>query len=59
MEFLTNDEVAKNLRVHPRTVDRWLKRGMLRGYKLGKGKTALWRISKSEFKIFLEKHKNK
>ena len=59
MEFLTNDEVAKNLRVHPRTVDRWLKRGMLKGYKLGKSKTALWRISKSEFKKFLEKHKNK
>jgi len=58
MEFLTNDEVAKSLRVHPRTVDRWLKRGMLKAYKLGKGKTALWRIPKNEFMKFLEKHKN-
>jgi len=58
MEFLTNDEVAKNLRVHPRTVDRWLKRGLLKGYKLGDGKTALWRIPKSELKKFLDKHKN-
>ena len=59
MEFLTNDEVAKNLRVHSRTVDRWLKKGLLKGYKLGNGKTALWRISKTEFKKFLDKHKNK
>jgi excisionase family DNA binding protein len=58
MEYLTNDEVAKILRVHPRTVDRWLKRGMLKGYKLGNGKTSLWRISKNEVKKFLEKHKN-
>jgi excisionase family DNA binding protein len=58
MKFLTNDEVAKLLRVHPRTVDRWLKRGMLNGYKLGSGKTSLWRISEDEVKIFLKKHKN-
>ena len=58
MEYLTNDEVAKILRVHPRTVDRWLKQGMLKGYKLGNGKTSLWRISKNEVKKFLEKHKN-
>jgi excisionase family DNA binding protein len=59
MEFYTNDEVAKKLRVHPRTVDRWLKKGLLKGYKLGDAKTALWRISKTEFNKFLEKHKNK
>ena len=58
MEFLTNDEVAKSLRVNPRTVDRWLKRGLIKGYKLGEGKTALWRIPKSEVKKFLEKHRN-
>lgn len=58
MEFLTKDEVAKSLRVHPRTVDRWLKSGALEGYKLGKGKTSLWRISKAEFDAFLKKHKN-
>jgi len=58
MEFLTKEEVAKNLRVHQRTVERWLKKRILRGYKLGKGKTALWRIPKEELKRFLEKHKN-
>ena len=57
MEFMTRAEVAKYLRVHPRTVDRWLQKGMLKGYKLGKGKTALLRIPKSEVKRFLDKHK--
>ena len=58
MEFFTKEEVAKELRVHPRTVERWLKKRLLRGYKLGKGNTALWRIPKEELKKFLEKHKN-
>ncbi len=57
MEFLTKDEIAKNLRIHPRTVQRWLQKGLLVGYKLGKG-TALWRIPKSEYQKFLSKHKN-
>jgi excisionase family DNA binding protein len=57
MEFLTRDEVAKYFRVHPRTVMRWLKQGSLRGYKLGTGKTALLRISKSEIERFMEKSK--
>jgi len=51
-------EVAKYFRVHVRTVERWLKNKSLKGYKLGKGKTALWRIPKSELKRFLEKHKS-
>lgn len=54
---MTRNEVAKYLRVHARTVERWLKNKSLNGFKLGKGKTALWRIPKSELKRFLEKHK--
>ena len=57
MDFLTLDEVAKELRVHPRTVMRWLKSGALKGYKLGRGKTSLLRIPKSEVNRFLSKHK--
>lgn len=59
MEFLTRKEVAKYLRVHERTVDRWIQNGQLKGYKLGKGRTALWRIPKGEIKKFLDKHKGK
>jgi len=58
MAYLTKSEVAKNLRVHPRTVERWLKGGDLVGHKLGEGKTALWRIPEVELNRFLEKHKN-
>jgi two-component system response regulator VicR len=59
MKFLTREEVAKYLRVHPRTIERWLKSGTLKGYKLGTGKTSLWRISEDELKKFLEKNKAK
>ena len=58
MEFLTKDQVAKYFKVNPRTVERWLKNGSLKAYKLGKGKTSLWRIPKSEITRFLNKHKN-
>ena len=59
MEFLTLEEVAKELRVHKRTILRWLKSGTLKGYKLGDGKTSKIRISKAELNKFLEKHKTK
>ena len=58
MEFFTKEEIAKELRIHPRTVQRWLQNGLLHGYKLGKGKTSLWRVPKQEYRAFLEKHRN-
>ncbi len=57
MEFLTRKEVAEEFRVNPRTIERWLKSRKLKGYKLGKGKTAPWRIDKKEIKRFLAKNK--
>jgi len=59
MEFLTKEEVAKFFRVHPRTVMRWLKQGIINGYKLGNGRTAVIRIPKSELKKFMAKYKYK
>lgn len=59
MKFLTRNEVAKYFRVHPRTIERWLKAGLLKGHKLGKSKTALWRITDAEIQIFLKKSQNK
>ena len=58
MKVLTKEEIAKQLKVHPRTVERWLGKKILRGYKLGKGRTALWRVPEEEFVKFLKKHKN-
>lgn len=59
MKFLTKDEVAEYLRVHPRTIERWLKSGLLKGHKLGKGRTSRWRIPDKEVEIFLKKSRNK
>jgi len=59
MDFLTRDEVAKYFGVHNRTVERWLVSGSLKGYKLGDGKTSLWRIPKTEITKFLERNSNK
>ena len=59
MEFLTRDEVAKYFRVHASTVDRWIERGDLKGYKLGSGRTALLRIPRSEIEKFMNKNKPK
>ena len=57
MEFYTKQEVAKLLRVHERTIARWIDTGQMKAYKLGKGKTALLRIAKNEVEKFLEKNK--
>ena len=59
MQFLTRTEVAKYFRVDPRTVERWLRSGKITGYKLGKGKTAPWRITMTEIKKFMAKNKSK
>ena len=59
MKFFTRAEVAKYLRVHERTIERWLRTGALVGHKLGTGKTSLWRIPEDAVQKFLKKHTNK
>lgn len=58
MKFLTKEDIAKLLMVHPRTVERWMQKGLLHGHKLGEGRTALWRISQDELDKFLKKHRS-
>ncbi|OHA80339.1 MAG: hypothetical protein A2V96_01220 [Candidatus Yonathbacteria bacterium RBG_16_43_6] len=58
-KLLTITEIAKILRVHPRTVNRYIESGRLRASKLG-----TWRIRQSDLNAFLEdtsniKHKKK
>lgn len=55
--FLTVNEVAKRLSVHPRTVKRWLADGELGGFVLGD--RAGWRISEEEYQEFIEKKRGK
>ncbi len=51
--FLTVAEVARELRVSPETVRRWLRAGQLRGVRLG-GDKAGYRIAAAELERFLE-----
>lgn len=50
--LLTVREIADTLRVHENTVLAWLKRGTLRGFRVGGTKSG-WRIRESELRRFI------
>ena len=54
-KLLTPTDVAERLQVNDRTVTQWLRKGHLRGFKLGKE----WRISPDDLQAFLEVSANK
>ena len=54
-KLLTPSNVADRLQVNERTVTLWLRKGHLRGFKLGKE----WRISPDDLQAFLEVSANK
>ncbi len=49
-KLLTPTDVAKRLQVNERTVTMWLRKGHLRGFKIGKE----WRVSPDDLQAFLE-----
>lgn len=49
-KLLTPSDVAKCLQMNERTVTTWLRKGRLRGYKIGKE----WRVSRIDLEAFLE-----
>ena len=53
-KLLTPPQVARHLQVNERTVTQWLRRGHLRGFKIGKE----WRISARDLEHFLEQNAN-
>ncbi len=55
MEYLTVQEVAEILKVHPATVKRWLREGRLEGVPLGD--RAGWRVAREDLEKFLEAQK--
>ena len=57
MDFLTRKEASEYFRVTERTIDRWIKSGNLKAYKIGDGINARLRITKEEIKRFLSKYK--
>ena len=53
-KLLTPPQVAQRLQVNERTVTQWLRRGHLRGFKIGKE----WRVSAHDLDAFLEQSAN-
>jgi len=53
-KLLTPPQVAQHLQVNERTVTQWLRRGHLRGFKIGKE----WRVSAPDLNDFLEQSAN-
>ncbi len=53
-QLLTPHQVAERFQVNERTVTLWLRRGHLRGFKIGKE----WRISPDDLQAFLEASAN-
>ena len=53
-KLLTPSNVASRLQVNERTVTLWLRKGQLRGFKVGKE----WRISPDDLQAFLEASAN-
>ena len=51
-KLLTTKTVAERLEVAPDTVRIWLRKGMLKGVKVGGGR--LWRISETEIDEFIK-----
>lgn len=52
-KLFTIEEVAKILRVHTRTVTRYIEAGKLKASKIG-----VWRIKESDLNSFLDKTSN-
>jgi len=51
-EFLTVEEIAKQMKVKPFTVRDWIRKGELQAVKVGR----TLRIRKEDFEEFLKKH---
>ncbi len=50
LDFLTVEEVARQLRVSPKTVRSWLVQGRMHGFKLT---PKVWRIRREDFQAFV------
>ncbi len=54
-KLLTPFDVAKRLQINERTVTQWLRKGHLRGFKIGKE----WWVSEIDIEAFLEASANR
>jgi excisionase family DNA binding protein len=57
--YYSSPEVAGLLSMTPQVVNRWLRDGLLTGYKLGTpGSKSSWRIREDDLNDFLARHRN-
>ncbi len=54
-KLLTPTDIANRLQMNERTVTQWLRKGHLRGFKIGKE----WRVSMKDLEALLEASANK
>lgn len=57
LELYTIEQIAEKLKVHDRTVRRYIKSGDLLAVNLGSESQPNWRIQEDDFLSFLEKKK--
>ncbi len=55
MPLMTVNEIAETLKVHPRTVKRWITEGQISAFKLGD--RAGWRVEEEALQAFLEERR--
>ncbi len=48
-KYLTVSEVAKELNINPQTIRSWVKKGKLRGYRLGERSVRILRSDLNQF----------
>lgn len=53
-KLLTPAQIAEALQLNESTITRWLRKGRLRGFKVGKD----WRVSTADLNAFLEAQAN-
>ena len=54
MAYITPEEIAEELRVSVKAVYMWLRKGVVRGIKVGK----VWRVRRADYDYFLDNHTN-
>jgi excisionase family DNA binding protein len=57
-EFFTPEEIAERLKVHKRTVQRWIIAGTLRAYRFG-GQSGSVRVTKEDLEHFLKERETR
>jgi excisionase family DNA binding protein len=50
-ELLTPEVIAQRLKIKPSTVMKYLRRGVIRGHKVGR----LWRVTEEDFQAYLDR----